>query len=94
MQESSTVTEGADFVDDETQLRDMNEEAQRDPRGPKAYWREKLVGSDRHKMTHEDFEGLWESAEIDDDEPRRRLAGFEFLWDDDRETTTAGQGRA
>jgi hypothetical protein len=40
-------------------------------------------------MSHDDFEALWENAQYDDDEPPRRLAGFEFLWDDDRETDEA-----
>jgi hypothetical protein len=82
-------SEAHDVMDHEDQFRSMQEEAQRDPRGPKAYWRKKLIGPGRQQISHEDFEALWENAQYDEDEPPRRLAGFEFLWNDDRETDQA-----
>jgi hypothetical protein len=54
----------ADQAEFEAELEQMNEEAYRDPRGPKEYWREKSVGhdhygADQHVMTNEDFEHNW-----------------------------------
>lgn len=44
------------------QLDHQNDEAANDPRGPKEYWREQMVGHYRygdHLMTDEDFEEDW-----------------------------------
>jgi hypothetical protein len=48
----------------------LNEEAQQDPRGPKEFWRERVVGietygEDDHPMTNEEFEAEWAEREAE-----------------------------
>jgi hypothetical protein len=53
---------------EKAELDRLNEEAQRDPRGPKEFWRERVVGiepwgEDDHPMTDEEFEAEWARRE-------------------------------
>lgn len=50
------------------QLDQQNDEAAADPRGPKEYWRDQMVGKytygrDSHPMTDAEFETDWEEGE-------------------------------
>jgi hypothetical protein len=55
---------------EKAELDRLNEEAQRDPRVPKEFWRERVVGiepwgEDDHPMTDEEFEAEWAEREAE-----------------------------